>query len=132
MKPITKKNLAAGLIGPLGLYPAFFVAWIVLALLDTCEGRASFESASDGLLLFLGMATVGLIYAYPLTIVFGLPAAALLRKVKLFNLPVVLLVSLIPVSILFGVFVPTFHGWLIYGYASLSVALLCWLTFKWV
>ncbi|WP_319557348.1 hypothetical protein [Thiomicrorhabdus sp.] len=132
MKPITKKNLAAGLIGPLGLYPAFFVAWVVLALLDTYEGRASLESASDGLLLFLGMATVGLIYAYPLTIMFGLPSAAFLRKLNLFKLPIVLLISLIPVSILFGIFVPTFYGWLIYGYASLSVAFLCWLTFKWV
>ena len=101
MKSITKKNLAAGLIGPLGLYPAFFIAWVVLALVDTYEGRASLESASDGLLLFLGMATVGLIYAYPLTIVFGLPSAALLRKLNLFKLPIVLLVSLIPVSILF-------------------------------
>ena len=130
MNPIVKKNIAAGLIGPLGLYPAFFIAWFFLAIIDAYEGRASFESAGDGLLLFLGMASVGLIYAYPLTILFGLPVAALLRKLNWFKLPFILLLSLVPVTILFGLFVPIFYGWLIYGYASLAVAFMCWVAYR--
>lgn len=52
-KPDSEEKHSSRIDRSTGLVPSFFVAWVVLAFLDTYEGRASIESASDGLLVFL-------------------------------------------------------------------------------
>ena len=136
MRSVIKKNIAAGIIGPLMLFPSLVLAGIFMAVYEAESLSELYESGDfsvliDAVVTFGSFALYGLIFAYPLTVFFGLPVAAILKKFGIFNLPVLLLVSLIPASIIFGIFEPTLYGWFFYGYASLAVALGCWYSYKW-
>ncbi|HEX7763787.1 MAG TPA: hypothetical protein VF433_09270 [Cellvibrio sp.] len=136
MRSVIKKNIAAGIIGPLMLFPSLVMAGVFMAIYEAESLSELYEAGNFSVLIDAVItsgifALYGLIFAYPLTIFFGLPVAALLRKIGMFNLPVLLLVSLIPANIIFGVFEPTLAGWLFYSYASLAVALGCWYSYEW-
>jgi hypothetical protein len=136
MRSVIKKNIAAGIIGPLMLFPSLVLAGVFITVYESESLSELYESGDfsvliDAIAIFGSFALYGLIFAYPLTIFFGLPAAALLKKIGIFNLPAMLLVSLIPASVIFGIFEPTLEGWFFYGYASLAVALGCWYSYEW-
>jgi hypothetical protein len=132
MKNVFKRNLASALIAPIALYPATFFAWFFLALLDLIDKKESvrsFGGATDGLELLFAIPTIGLIFAFPLTIIFGIPIALILQKLNIFKLPIILSLSLVPVTLL-AVFISSFHGMSIFYYFSLAVAFSYWLVYE--
>ena len=119
----TKRLIIAIVVGPLSIIPA-------IILYMTLEFILSPSNPPDLLGIYLGglfVALLGLVYAYGYTLIYGVPSFLLLRKYKMDNAITILIVSLIPVSILFAI---NPDRWFTYGemaYLSVVVALSCWL-----
>ena len=111
-----RKNLLACLFGPLAIIPATIVYSLGYKLIEP----AANEDQSGVMPLFI---LFGLIVAYPITLLVGLPVSILLQKLSRFNLMNLLLVTLFVVSG-YALFVGgSFSGYLFILYFSVSVAL---------
>lgn len=127
MNDVNRKSLFSITLGPLLLVPALGMVGSVISIMNL----SNFSDFTGMTALYLMYGAIGLMFAYPGTIIFGLPSMLALRAYNKFNLPMLIAVSLIPATIIFGLVMPTLGGWLFYGYSSAAVAVGCWYAFKW-
>jgi len=127
MNDVTRKSLFSITLGPLLLVPALGIVGSIISVLNL----SNFSDLTGMTALYLMYGVIGLLFAYPGVIIFGLPSMLALRAYNKFSLPILIIVSVIPASILFGLVMPTLEGWLFYGYSSVVVAVGCWYVFKW-
>lgn len=86
----------------------------------------------DAILFAMGLVGGTLFYAYTAVIFYGLPVSIALKQFGLFNLPMVILASIIPVTALellgsqeqFRTTAVIFYGCLVVGVG-------CWYTYLW-
>ena len=116
------------ILGPLCLLPAMCIYGLIYPVF----GPNEYMGYWDTFLLFAAYGYIGLYIAYPATVILGLPAALALHYWNLFKLPIVATVSVIPSLIIFSFYMPSISNILLYGYASISVAVGCWFVYKWV
>lgn len=83
---IFRKNLLAFLLGPLAIIPAMIVYAVAFKFIDP---EANYDQGSVALLFII----FGLLVAYPVTLIIGLPCSVLLEKFGKFNLINLLIVT---------------------------------------
>lgn len=108
----------------MALVPAVVLATLVNALFQGAgsDWQGAFVSA-------LLISVVGLLIAYPLVIVLGVPAALVLlryQKLGFFPLAIIGLLGALLVTLWLA---PSLQGFLIFGYCSTAVVLGCWYVY---
>lgn len=116
---------AALLLGPWFVIPALLLA----VTFTDVVGMGGLSLDRRSFLAFSGVGFVGLMYAYPITVLFGLPMFLILRKLKLDKLLIILAVSQIPALILYFLGRSSLQGALAVSFFSASVAFGCWLVY---
>lgn len=116
-----RRNLATLIVGPLAMVPMVWLAVFISAL-------ATDEPASQGAALGLFMALVGLVFAYPATLLIGIPAFIVLERLNKLNLLNLSLVGGIS-AVLFAQLLPASIVTVsLFIYSALSVSSGCWLV----
>ena len=126
----TRKIVFAVLIGPLAFIPAFFLASIVSKVFNL-----RFEGFQNERNILLdepfAASMIGLVYSYPMTIFFGVPAMLLLKSMGVLNIYTLILVGSLGASIVAQVISwPSFSVWLFLSYFSTAVCIGCWYLYK--
>lgn len=120
---LLRKNLLACLVGPLAIIPASLIYRASFAFLDSSLHLLDFE----GILIF---AFGGLVVAYTITFILGLPIALLLHKYQKLNF---VNISLVPVmlSVILAVSIQEeIWDFLFVMYFGLFVSTACWLLYR--
>jgi hypothetical protein len=118
-----RKNLLACLMGPLAILPATVLYSLGYKLLEP----AANEDQSGIVPLFI---LFGLLIAYPMTILVGLPISLLLQKIRRFNLFYLLSASCFVVAGYTLFMSGSFSSFLFTLYYSTSVALACYYFYR--
>lgn len=126
MNEVVRKSILSVALGPLLLVPGLGAVGVLVSVLNL----SSFSDFWGMTALYLMYGVVGLIFAYPAAVIYGLPVMLALRAFGKFTLPFLLVASVLPASILLGIVAPSFLGWLLYSYSSVIVALGCWYVFR--
>lgn len=116
----------ACLIGPLIIIPAMPLGILILhafGVIDTPIGVKELQAT-------LLISSVGLIYAYPLTILFGVPLFMLLRKLQMDNLVTVVICSQLPVILMLLLTKGDFSSPVAISYFSAIVSVSCWFLYR--
>ncbi|MBA6231427.1 MULTISPECIES: hypothetical protein [unclassified Colwellia] len=123
----SQRNIGAALASPVILVP---VISIIGNIYSYASNPAMFNF--EELKLVIAFSVLTLMYAYPITIVFGSISAVVLQNFGLFKLQYVLPISLIP-TLYFHLRWHLSLNWLsIFMFCSLVVALTFWLIYKWL
>ena len=122
-----QRNVAATLASPVALIPIVSLGGILLSLFFEFE-NFGFEE----LKLAISFSILTLMYAYPITIIFGAPVSVLLQKLGCFKLQLVLPISLIPTLFFHFKFGFDLKWFSMFSVCSISVALTYWLIFRWL
>lgn len=121
----TRKNIFAVAVGPLALVPA-----IVLATMINVLSQGIDSDWQGAILSALFVSVVGLLIAYPLVILLGIPAVLVLlhyKKLGFLPLAILGLFGALPVTLWFS---PSWQSFLMFGYCSTAVVLGCWCAYK--
>lgn len=121
----TMRNIVTLILGPLLMVPT---VWMVLFISTVATGEKVFQGAMLG--LFIGI--VGLVFAYPATLLVGIPAFVILERCNRLSLLNISLVSGICAVIIAQVFPASILNTLLCIYSALSVSTGCWLVNRWV
>jgi len=121
----TKYLIAAVLLGPLAVFPAAIIGGAIM----WHTGNMQQYDLLDHVLVGLAFATMGLVFAYPLTIFYGLPLFLILRRYKYERLWAIVIGAMIPVIIISN---STYTDRIsdpltFYGYFAIWVSVTCWL-----
>ena len=130
MERKTKYLLAAVLLGPLAVFPAALFGSVIIWLTEYMPQY----NLNEKLLVSLVFATMGLFFAYPLTLLYGLSLFLILKHYKYERLWIVVIGAMIPVFIMSKVsFTSRMSEPLIfYGYFAIWVSIACWLIAVWL
>jgi hypothetical protein len=118
-----RKNLLSFLLGPLAVIPATILYAVAFKFIDPV---ANYDQGSVAPLFII----FGLLVAYPVTLIIGLPCSVLLEKFGKFNLINLLLVSALVVSIYALIMGGSFLGYLFMLYFAVWVACGCWFFYR--
>ena len=118
-----RKNLLAFLLGPLAVIPATILYGGVFKFIDPV---ANYDQGSVTPLFII----FGLLVAYPVTLIIGLPSSVLLEKFGKLNLINLLLVSALVISIYVLMMGGSFLGYLFMLYFAVWVVCGCWLFYR--
>lgn len=113
------------LLGPWFVIPAL----LILVIFTDVTGMNDLALDHRSFLAFSGIAFIGLMYAYPITVLFGLPVFLILRKFKLDKLPILLSVSLLPALLAYLAGESSLSGALSVALFSVFTAFGCWLIY---
>ena len=91
-----RKNLIAAILSPLIALPILGFCYFYAGI----ENYTSVSSLISGVGFGVSIGMGSLFYFYPLMFIYGLPISLLLQKLNLFKLPVVLILSILPVFLL--------------------------------
>ena len=91
-----RKNLIAAILSPLIALPVLGFCYFYAGI----ENYTSVSSLISGVGFGVSIGVGSLFYFYPLMFIYGLPISLLLQKLNLFKLPVVLILSILPVFLL--------------------------------
>lgn len=116
------KLTSALAIGPLAIIPAMLLAISLLKIIYPMAETGLWRQYHSGLV----MCFFGLLLSYSLTFLYGLPVYWLLSKFNRYNLPMVVLASLIPALLLLLFNQEQWQYYLAMGYFSVFVAATCW------
>jgi len=123
----SQRNIAAALASPIVLVPVISVIGNIYSYAANPD-MFNFEEFK----LVIAFSVLTLMYAYPITIVFGSISAVTLQKFGLFKLQYVFPISLIP-TLCFYLEWQLSSIWLgIFLFCSIVVALSYWLIYKWL
>jgi uncharacterized membrane protein YeaQ/YmgE (transglycosylase-associated protein family) len=121
----TRRNIFAVAVGPLALVPA-----IILATLLNVLFQGSDSDWQGAIVSALFVSVVGLLIAYPLVVVLGVPAVLVLRRYQtlgFFPLAILGLVGALAVTLWLA---PSVQSFLMFGYCSTAVVSGCWCAYK--
>ena len=118
-----RKNLLACIFGPLAILPAT----LLYALAFKIFAPESNQNQVDVISVFI---LVGLIVAYPLTLIIGVPLTITLEKLNKLNLSNILLATVGLVSFYAVVQGGSFLGYLFILYFAVWVAICSWYFYK--
>ena len=126
----TKFLIASVLLGPLAVFPAAIFGIVILSL----TGYMPEHDLIDKVLVSIVFAIMGLFFAYPLTLLYGLPLFLILKHYKYERLWVVVISTMIPVAIISDerVLGRIAEPLLFYGYFAIWVSVICWLIAVWL
>lgn len=119
----TRLTMLAVLLGPLSIIPAMVVASTLIIIISPSNPPNIFEQYWGGFLISL----FGLAYSYGFTILYGVPAYLVLKKLHRNNLFYILAASLVPAMVFFAI---SPNAWPIYvamAYFSVIVGFACWI-----
>lgn len=124
----TRANIAAFFIGPLFLIPAVLAG---IAILSVLNGQAN--EIGSALAVGVMVALYGLfVFAYPMTLIIGIPSILLLKKFGKYSLLSLVSVSFVGAGIVAVLIEPGLESWLLFCYCSASVSFGCWFVLnKW-
>lgn len=121
----TRRNVFAVAVGPLALVPAGVLATLVNVLL---QGKDSDWQGAIVSSLFVSV--VGLLIAYPLVVVLGVPAVLVLSRYQMlgfFPLAIFGLLGALPVTVWLA---PSLQSFIMFSYCSTAVVFGCWCAYK--
>ncbi|MEJ2345794.1 MAG: hypothetical protein P8090_10360 [Gammaproteobacteria bacterium] len=125
---INRYLIAAVLLGPLAVFPAMLIGesllWIGAPAVPT-----DLVGQYHGAVL---VAAVGLAYAYPLTLVYGVPAFLILRRHRLDRLWIVIGAGMVPVAALWALNTYPVELFGVYAYFATWVSAACWIIAVWL
>ena len=119
----TRKNIIASLIAPLAVIPASLVLTIYSLI---ANGSSLSKLTSETFFLII----IGLIYSYPLTILFGFTSVLILKRFKMYNLFNTLVIAVLVATIVCSFIVLTISVWLFASYYAVIVASIYWYVFN--
>ncbi|TMP84309.1 hypothetical protein CWB71_04800 [Pseudoalteromonas sp. S983] len=120
-----RKNLIAAILSPLIALPVLGLCYFYAGI----ENYTSVSSLISGVGFGVSIGMGSLFYFYPLMFIYVLPISLLLQKLNLFKLPVVLILSILPVF-LFSLFSEFNRETLVLHLLVLSIGLTSWLIYN--
>ncbi|BED90812.1 MULTISPECIES: hypothetical protein [unclassified Pseudoalteromonas] len=120
-----RKNLIAAILSPLIVLPVLGFCYLYAGI----ENYTSVSSLISGVGFGISIGMGSLFYFYPLMFIYGLPISLLLQKLNLFKLPVVLILSILPVFLL-SLFSEFNRETLVVHLLVLSIGLTSWLIYN--
>lgn len=99
-------------------------------LIIKASGLAHFSFSTEELKFTLMVSVIGLIYAYPLTMLIGMPLFILLRKFNKDNFITILFISQLPVLLMLAFTKGDYSSPVAISYFSACVSLSCWFLYR--
>jgi hypothetical protein len=122
----TRKNIFVFFVGPLVMLPAVLLGALVLSLF------AGGEDLLSALGFGLFVASIGLVvFAYPATLVIGIPAIIILERKNKYGLMPLVLIGLLGAGFITVLSAPSVFVLAAYSYSAISVSLGCWYANRW-
>ncbi|WP_025563627.1 hypothetical protein [Psychromonas sp. SP041] len=118
------KNLITAMISPLITLPVLGFCYFYAGIENYTSVRVLISDVSFGVSIGMG----SLFYFYPLMFIYGLPISLLLQKLNLFKLPIVLILSILPVF-LFSLLGEFNRAILVLHLLVLSIGLTSWFIY---
>ncbi len=119
------KNFVALIFSPLSVLPVFAICYLYAGLEQYSSISVLISDVLEGVIIGMG----SLFYFYLLMLFYGLPIALLLQKLNVFKLPIVSVVSVLPVF-LFNLLVQFNREILVLYLLSLSVGVTGWVIYN--
>lgn len=121
----TRRNVLAVVVGPLALVPAIVLATLANTL---CQGGSS--DWQELMVFALTVSVIGLFFAYPLVLAFGVPAVLVLRHYQRLGFVPLAILGVLCALLLTLCFSPYLNAFLMFGYCSVWVVSGCWYAYK--
>lgn len=120
--------IAAVIVGPLAVFPAMLIGESLLWISVPASPPDLIEQSYGAGII----AALGLVYAYPLTVVYGVPVFLILRWYQLDHLWMVVGIAMAPVAVIWAGYGYNVEVLLFAGYFAAWVSGACWLVAVWL
>jgi len=116
----------SSLVGPLAVIPAMVFGVFIIKV----SGLTHSSFSAEELKFTLMVSVIGLIYAYPLTMLIGMPLFILLRKFNKDNFITILFISQLPVLLMLAFTKGDYSSPIAISYFSACVSLSCYFLYR--